>query len=262
MGKVLLGMVFSLVCDWEVAILIPSYGGFLVKGVTVSCNPHLTSLHLPFTHFPSWWRPDQDKSFLISLQKKLLSPLKQENEVFGVWYPIYTHRSMILKLQAQNEKGTTWKLHVYHIIKLWMTSHFFYSYHNIFCTSYPSAFTGFETANKYKVKNSMGQQIYFAAEDTDCCSRNCCGPLRAFDMQILDNSQNEVIHLNRPLACTSCCFPCCLQVCLGKKGERERTTSCLPLFPKALRNNADIHGRPQCYQKLGSYKYRLKGQWE
>lgn len=73
------------------------------------------------------------------------------------------------------------------------------------------AFTGFETANKYKVKNSMGQQIYFAAEDTDCCSRNCCGPLRAFDMQILDNSQNEVIHLNRPLACTSCCFPCCLQ---------------------------------------------------
>lgn len=73
------------------------------------------------------------------------------------------------------------------------------------------AFTGFETANKYKVQNSMGQQIYFAAEDTDCCTRNCCGPLRPFDMKILDTSQNEVIHLNRPLACTSCCCPCCLQ---------------------------------------------------
>ena len=28
------------------------------------------------------------------------------------------------------------------------------------------AFTGFETNNKYKVLNSLGQQIYFAAEGT------------------------------------------------------------------------------------------------
>lgn len=75
-----------------------------------------------------------------------------------------------------------------------------------------AAFTGFETANKYKVKNSMGQQMYFAAEDTDCCTRNCCGPMRPFDIRILDNSQNEVIHLNRPLRCSTCWFPCCLQV--------------------------------------------------
>ena len=27
-----------------------------------------------------------------------------------------------------------------------------------------TAFTGWETANKYKIKNSMGQQVYFAAE--------------------------------------------------------------------------------------------------
>jgi hypothetical protein len=26
------------------------------------------------------------------------------------------------------------------------------------------AFTGFETNNKYKVKNNIGQQVYFAAE--------------------------------------------------------------------------------------------------
>ncbi|KAG0715728.1 Phospholipid scramblase 2 [Chionoecetes opilio] len=73
------------------------------------------------------------------------------------------------------------------------------------------AFTGFETANKYKVLNTMGQQLYYAKEDSDCCTRNCCGPLRPFDMKILDNNQMEVMHLNRPLACTSCCFPCCLQ---------------------------------------------------
>jgi len=73
------------------------------------------------------------------------------------------------------------------------------------------AFTGFETNNKYKVKNSLGQTVYFAAEDTDCCTRMCCGPGRPFDMKIFDNSQREVIHLNRPLRCSACCFPCCLQ---------------------------------------------------
>lgn len=74
------------------------------------------------------------------------------------------------------------------------------------------AFTGFETKNKFTIKNSLGQKVYFAVEDSDCCTRNCCGPMRPFDMKILDNFQNEVIHLSRPLACDSCCFPCCLQV--------------------------------------------------
>lgn len=75
-----------------------------------------------------------------------------------------------------------------------------------------SAFTGFETNNKYTVKNSMGQKVYVAAEKSDCCARLCCGPVRPFDMTIKDNSGTEVIHLYRPYACTSCCFPCCLQV--------------------------------------------------
>lgn len=74
-----------------------------------------------------------------------------------------------------------------------------------------SAFTGFETQNKYTIKNSTGQKVYYAVEDSDCLTRNCCGPLRPFDMKILDNFKNEVIHLNRPLACDSCWFPCCLQ---------------------------------------------------
>ncbi|MCL4133686.1 UNVERIFIED_CONTAM: hypothetical protein GTU68_048025, partial [Idotea baltica] len=73
------------------------------------------------------------------------------------------------------------------------------------------AVTTFETKNKYKIKNSLGQQVYYAKEDTDCCTRNCCGPKRPFDMRILDNLENEVIHLNRPLACDTCFFPCCLQ---------------------------------------------------
>lgn len=42
-------------------------------------------------------------------------------------------------------------------------------------------------------------------------NRQCCGPCRNFDMKIFDNSQQEVIHLERPLRCASCWTPCCLQ---------------------------------------------------
>lgn len=73
------------------------------------------------------------------------------------------------------------------------------------------AITGFETNNKFNVKNSLGQKVYWAAEINDCCTRNCCGPLRRFKMKVFDAYQNEVIHLQRPAACDTCIFPCCLQ---------------------------------------------------
>ena len=72
-------------------------------------------------------------------------------------------------------------------------------------------FTGFETENKYHVKNTLGQQVYSVKEKSNCCSRLFCGPVRPFDMKIADNSAKEVIHLHRPLASGSCLFPCCLQ---------------------------------------------------
>merc|ERR1712029_882699 len=36
-------------------------------------------------------------------------------------------------------------------------------------------FTGFETNNKYKVLNSLGQECYKAVEESDFCSRQFCG---------------------------------------------------------------------------------------
>ncbi|KAG8445324.1 hypothetical protein GDO86_010203 [Hymenochirus boettgeri] len=71
--------------------------------------------------------------------------------------------------------------------------------------------TGFETNNKYEIKNSMGQRVYFAAEENDCCTRNCCGPGRPFTMAIVDNTGREIMKLIRPCRCSSCCCPCCLQ---------------------------------------------------
>lgn len=68
-----------------------------------------------------------------------------------------------------------------------------------------------ETQNKYKVQDRLGNEMYSAKEDTDCCTRNCCGASRPFDMVVKDNQDREVIHLRRPLRCQSCFFPCFLQ---------------------------------------------------
>ncbi|XP_075821117.1 phospholipid scramblase 2 [Microtus pennsylvanicus] len=73
------------------------------------------------------------------------------------------------------------------------------------------AILGFETANKYKIQNQLGQKVYYAVEESNFFTRNCCGDSRSFSMRILDNSGHEVILLNRPLRCSSCFCPCCLQ---------------------------------------------------
>ncbi|EEB18126.1 Phospholipid scramblase, putative [Pediculus humanus corporis] len=73
------------------------------------------------------------------------------------------------------------------------------------------AITGYETNNKFTIKNERGEKFYWAVEESDLCSRQCLGQVRPFEMRIMDSYQNEVIHLNRPLNCGVCCFPCCLQ---------------------------------------------------
>lgn len=68
------------------------------------------------------------------------------------------------------------------------------------------ALTGWETANKYKVLNSVGQQIYFAAEESGMCMRQCCGPQRGFTIHITDNLGQEIIRVRRDF---KCCAGCC-----------------------------------------------------
>ena len=92
---------------------------------------------------------------------------------------------------------------------------------NRFC----AVITGFETGNKYKIKNNQDQAIYDAIEDSDCCTRNICGPIRPFGMKILDAHKNEIMHLNRPLACDSCLCPCWEQV--GNMGLIVYSSICL-----------------------------------
>ena len=56
-------------------------------------------------------------------------------------------------------------------------------------------FTGWESKNKYRIFNTLGQDVFFAREDNDCCTRCCCGPGRPFDMNIVDNIGREIIHI-------------------------------------------------------------------
>ncbi|XP_067234373.1 phospholipid scramblase 2 isoform X2 [Chanodichthys erythropterus] len=73
------------------------------------------------------------------------------------------------------------------------------------------ALAGFESNNKYDIRNSMGQNVFYAVEENDCLTRQCCGPLRSFTIRVLDNIGQEIITVSRPLKCMSCFFPCCLQ---------------------------------------------------
>ncbi|XP_078595813.1 phospholipid scramblase 1-like [Branchiostoma floridae x Branchiostoma japonicum] len=68
------------------------------------------------------------------------------------------------------------------------------------------AFTGIEMNNKYKIKNSLGQQVYFAYEETDICMRIMCGNQRSFTIHVTDNNQQEVMRVRRDF---KCCAGCC-----------------------------------------------------
>ncbi|XP_038076557.1 phospholipid scramblase 2-like isoform X1 [Patiria miniata] len=76
-------------------------------------------------------------------------------------------------------------------------------------------FTNWETSNRYQVKNSVGQQIYFAHEESDVCQRQCCGPQRGFTMHITDNMQQEVIRVSREFKCCAGCCWCANVDCCG-----------------------------------------------
>ncbi|KAK7047721.1 Phospholipid scramblase 3, partial [Halocaridina rubra] len=75
------------------------------------------------------------------------------------------------------------------------------------CSLLAAVLSGCEFNNKYVLKNSMGQDFLKAKEDTDCCTRQCCGPARPFEMILEDIQGQEIIHLSRPLRCNSWCCP-------------------------------------------------------
>ncbi|XP_055343713.1 phospholipid scramblase 2-like [Paramacrobiotus metropolitanus] len=108
-------------------------------------------------------------------------------------------------------------------------------------------FSGFETSNKYVIRDKMGQYVYFAVENSDFCSRQCLGTLRPFDLGVYDNAQRQVMNIHRPYNCTGCCCPCCLQTMQVEAppgnpiGQIEENWSfCLPRFTIKNRNGEPV----------------------
>ncbi|GAB1597817.1 phospholipid scramblase 1-like [Argonauta hians] len=74
--------------------------------------------------------------------------------------------------------------------------------------------SGFECANKYILVNAVGQQVYFAGEESSLCMRQCCGSSRGFVMHISDNMAQEVMRITREFkCCAGCCWWACCSAC-------------------------------------------------
>lgn len=99
------------------------------------------------------------------------------------------------------------------------------------------AFTGWQENNKYAVKNAMGQQVYYAFEDTDTCMRCCCGAKRGFEINIVDNFNQKVLKINREFKCfagCSWCAGCC--DCCTHEVKIESTSGEILGFVKQTRS--------------------------
>ena len=82
-----------------------------------------------------------------------------------------------------------------------------------------------------QVLNSLGQEVFYAKEETDCCTRQCCGPSRPFDMRITDNQEREVGNRNRLMPSAA------LLYCLGDApgAATSMPVLLLPLLPARAR---------------------------
>ncbi|XP_044264858.1 phospholipid scramblase 1-like [Tribolium madens] len=60
-----------------------------------------------------------------------------------------------------------------------------------------------ETRYKIIVENSAGQKLFYPGKVSGRFSRNIYLSFQAFNLKILDNFKNEVIHLHRPALCSS-----------------------------------------------------------
>lgn len=70
---------------------------------------------------------------------------------------------------------------------------------------------GWETGNKYSVKDQAGNQIFFVGEESSCLSRICCGKIRPFNLIVKDNRGQTVLDFSRGLDCGIFFCGCCMR---------------------------------------------------
>ncbi len=75
--------------------------------------------------------------------------------------------------------------------------------------------SGYEAGNKYVIRNTAGQQCFYAVEETSFCMRACCGSKRGFTFIVLDNMMQQVMRFTREFKCCAGCSWCagCCNCC-------------------------------------------------
>lgn len=68
-----------------------------------------------------------------------------------------------------------------------------------------------EKKNEYVIKTTRGADLFVATEVSNCCIRHFLRTFRPLVVKIADLQQREVMEVRRPLRCTGCLWPCCLQ---------------------------------------------------
>jgi len=79
--------------------------------------------------------------------------------------------------------------------------------------------TDWEANQKWQCLNNSGLQVYWAQENTECCTRQCFGSYRPFTINCFDPAGRPVLVLTRPYRWNSAWHPlfglplnfCCLQ---------------------------------------------------
>lgn len=67
------------------------------------------------------------------------------------------------------------------------------------------AIVGFETENKYTVKDQNGNKVFVVIEESNVCGRLCLGSSRPFTLRVKDVRGMDVIVIERGFDCTCCC---------------------------------------------------------
>lgn len=120
------------------------------------------------------------------------------------------------------------------------------------------ALSGFETENQYDIfgmQGGLSQQVLYAAEQSECCGRQCCGSSRAFKMHLfgVGDTSRPLLSIDRPLRCkppVGCCYLQELTVYDGAPGGapigmlRQQYTCCASEFSVVV-------GQVLCYRIHG-----------
>lgn len=61
------------------------------------------------------------------------------------------------------------------------------------------------TSKKFVIENNLKENVFLAFEQNTWLKINCGGANRDFEMKILNDSNDEILHLSRPLT-----FKCCM----------------------------------------------------